>query len=641
MEACKKAESAQNHPQIHVQTLKNNGMKRRAPTCLMTFRILPAAALLLLGLPPASFGQAEPPAQRSGSVLRAAAYGEVTLTGGPMADQAQFSRDFYLGISDDNLLNGFRRRAGLPAPGRAMGGWYDPEDFAGAHSFGQWVSALARTYAATGDPRFKDKVASLVHGFHETMAPDGFFFSSLKVSTNWPCYLYDKNCIGMRDAYTLTGNNEALVVLKSMTDWAASHLPRRNDEWYTLPENFYNCYALTKDKRYSEMAREYDYSKEYYNPFADGINAFTPERHAYSHINSLCSAARAYEATGDEKYFKAVSNAWEYLTKTQMYASGGWGPNEHFVPAGQGKLAAALDLTTFHVQTSSQAYGNDFETPCGCYANVNLDRYLLRFTGNPKYGDNMERVLFNGMLAALPMQPDGRTFYYSDYHAGAHKQYFPWLWPCCSGTYALITSDYPLDIYFHDDHGLYVNLFTPSRVQWRHQGRTITVEQTTGFPLSDAALFTVHTQHPAQFTLNIRHPGWTAAPVKLAVNGRHEDVASVPGTFLAINRTWNDGDTVSATFPMSLRFEPLDAQTPRLAALMYGPLLLVALADGDVTLEGDPAKPEQWLQPADPATLTFRTQDSHVVFRPFYQLREERYTTYCHLASPPVQPSPR
>jgi DUF1680 family protein len=97
---------------------------------------------------------------------------------------------------------------------------------------------------------------------------------------------------------------------------------------------------------------------------------------------------------------------------------------------GQGKLAASLDSTGAH-----------FETPCGAYANVNLDRYLLRFTGDPKYGDNMERVLYNGMLATLPMQPDGKTFYYSDYRPGTKKAYFRDVWPCCSGTYAQITAD--------------------------------------------------------------------------------------------------------------------------------------------------------------------------------------------------------
>lgn len=582
--------------------------------------------------------QASVQTHRPSGVLQAFTYKDVTLIGGPVAAQARASREFFLAIPNDNILNGFRQRAGLPAPGTPMGGWYDPDNFAGGCTFGQWISALSRDYANTGDARFKDKVAQLVHGFHETTGTDDFFFASVKISTNWPCYTYDKNCTGMRDAYALTGNQEALEVLKTMTDWACKNMPRRKDEWYTLPENFYDCYELTGDKRYLEMAHEYDYTQEYYGPFADGVNAFTPVRHAYSHINSLCSAAKVYEATGDEKYFSAISNAWEFLKDTQMYASGGWGPNERFVPAGRGALASSLSFkqTRWHFHTRAGDYANSFETPCGSYANINLDRYLLRFTGNPKYGDNLERVLFNGILAALPMQPDGRTFYYSDYHPGAHKQYFPSAWPCCSGTYAEATADYPIDIYFHDDDGLYVNLFVPSEVRWQHGEETVAVDQTTDFPQLDITSFKIHVQKTARFAFNVRVPQWLTMPAEVLVNDRPANIKAVPGTFLKISRRWHDGDRVSVRFPMDVRFQPVDAQTPNLAALLYGPILLVALADGEVTLHGDQAKPGLWIQMADRGSLTFREarHNENVPgqeFRPFYQLQNERYTTYCHI----------
>jgi DUF1680 family protein len=321
-----------------------------------------------------------------------------------------------------------------------------------------------------------------------------------------------------------------------------------------------------------------------------------------------------------------------------MYASGGWGPNERFVTAGQGGLAASLLQTNFHFQTRSRDYANHFETPCGAYANENLDRYLLRFTGDAKYGDNMERVLLNGMLAALPMQPDGRTFYYSDYHPGARKQYFPIAWPCCSGTFAQITADYPVDIYFHDDGGLYVNLFTPSRVRWRHKGSTITVEQATEFPQSDRTTFTVHTESPSRFGLDVRVPGWVAKPVSIRVNNKALNIKTHPGTFLRINRTWRAGDTVELKLPMSLHFQPVDAQTPDLAALMYGPLLLGALAKGEAHLQGDISKPEQWVQIESGNPSTFRTRNEGILFRPFYLIGDECYTTYCHLSMSQHQP---
>lgn len=572
------------------------------------------------------------PAPRPSGVLQPFIYADVTLVGGPVPEQARLSREFYLALPNDNILNGFRKRAGLPAPGKPMGGWYDPDNFAGGCTFGQWISALSRDYANTGDTRFKAKVDELVHGFRETIGPDGFFFASLKISTNWPCYTYDKNCTGMRDAYTLAGNREALQVLKLMTDWAYTNMPRRKDEWYTLPENLYNCYSLTGDKRYLEMAHEYDYSAQYYDLFANGTNAFTPQRHAYSHINSLCSAAKIYEATGDKKYFRAISNAWEFLKDTQMYASGGWGPNERFVPPGA--LAASLSLrgTRWHFHTHEGAYANSFETPCGCYANIVLDRYLLRFTGDPKYGDNLERVLYNGILAALPMRPDGQTFYYSDYHPGAHKQYFPSAWPCCSGTYAEVTADYPLDIYFQDDRGVFVNLFTPSRVRWQHNGNSVRLEQTGDFLQSDSTAFVMHTARPSRFTLNLRVPGWAVKPATILVNGRPVRIKANPGTFLKLTRRWHEGDRVEVTFPKSLRFEAVDKQSPNLVALMYGPVLLVALANGDVTLHGDPAKPESWIKKQDDSSDTFHSADGQV-FRPFYQLRDEHYTTYCRIAA--------
>ncbi len=581
---------------------------------LTTSWLATLCALLLVGTDVAAQKMADKTHSASG-ILQPFDYQDVVLTGGPMGVQAAGARAFYLALSEDNLLNGFRKRAGLPAPGQPMGGWYDPEDFAGAHPFGQYVSGLARMYANTKDPRYKEKVARLVHGFHETLAPDGFFYSSQKVFNNWPNYLYDKNCIGMRDAYTLTGNAEALVVLKKMTDWAVKSLPRRKDEWYTLPENLYNCYALTKDERYLQMAKEYDYSKEYYAPFAAGVNAFTPDRHAYSHVNTLVSAAKAYEVTGNEMYFKAVENAWGFLVTTQMYASGGWGPRERFVEPGKGKLADSIE-----------GIDNHFETPCGSYANVNLDRYLLRFSGDAKYGDNMERVLYNGMLASLPMQPDGKTFYYSDYHSGGSKHYFGAAWPCCSGTYAQITADYPLDIYFHDEHGLYVNLFTPSRVRWMQGKQSVTVEQATAFPEADTTTLTVHAGKPMRFALHVRVPAWIAQPVTVKVNGKLMATKSVPRAFLSLDRVWREGDSLQVSFPMALHYEAIAPETPSRQALLYGPLLLVALSDKPVSL--DKAKALVEVVKQRNASPFFRTHDGAITFLPLYKVKDERYTTY-------------
>ena len=74
---------------------------------------------------------------------------------------------------------------------------------------------------------------------------------------------------------------------------------------------------------------------------------------------------------------------------------------------------------------------------------------------------------------------------------------------------------------------------------------------------------------------------------------------------------------------MSLRFEPVDPQTPELEALMFGPVLLTALADGEVRFAGDPRRPDLWIHRHARAPLDFQAADGRL-FRPFYLLHDER-----------------
>jgi hypothetical protein len=130
----------------------------------------------------------------------------------------------------------------------------------------------------------------------------------------------------------------------------------------------------------------------------------------------------------------------------------------------------------------------------------------------------------------------------------------------------------------------------------------------------------------------VRDPEWVSGLAKIAVNGRPLKIKGSPGAYLKIYRKWRDGDVVTVTLPMSLRFEPIDAQDPHLAALMYGPVMLVALADGPVSFQEDQSKPSQWIQLQDPDTLTFQASDG-IRFRPFYLINTERYTTYCRFSA--------
>src|SRR5258708_35636284 len=92
-------------------------------------------------------------------------------------------------------------------------------------------------------------------------------------------------------------------------------------------------------------------------------------------------------------------------------------------------------------------------------------------------------MVYNGIGAAVPVTPAGKTFYYSDYRVGGGMKVYYWdAWPCCSGTYIQAVADYHNLIYYKDASSLYVNLFVSSEVTWNHPGGEVKLAQETDYP---------------------------------------------------------------------------------------------------------------------------------------------------------------
>ncbi len=597
-------------------------------------RVLKGLALAAAGPFPARRGRAEDPATRE--KLFQFRYSDVKLTGGSLKEQFDRIHASYLGLDEDGLLKEFRQRAGLPAPGEFPGGWYDRDGFAPGHSFGQYVSGLARFADATGDAATRAKVGRLVEGFGATVAVDGNCYPNKKASTTFPAYIYDKYLIGLLDASRFAGISPALDVLDRTTKDALRHLPPRAldrqseqlkespyDESYTLAENLFYAHEVTGRKEYFELAKKYLLDRTYFEPLARGENVL-PGRHAYSHVNALSSAARAYLALGEPKYLETVRNAWEMIEKTQEFASGGWGPNETFVRPNEGLVGKSIASTHAH-----------FETPCGAYAHFKLARYLLRFTAQARYGDSLERALYNTVLGAKDPSGDGYFFYYSDYHSSARKDYFPDKYPCCSGTLPQVVADYAISAYFWNQEGIFVNLFTPSEVSWKADGGPARLIQKTAYPESDSIELRLELPSPGEFTLFVRVPGWLEAKPEFSLNDRSLVVEAWPGTFAAIKNEnrWRSGDRIQIKLPFSFRTKRVDAQHPDLVGVMRGPLMLVAL-DPKLKLARQALRDPGAIKPAPRAPQSFELQapSQELVFVPFYAVKDETYTTYLERA---------
>jgi uncharacterized protein len=564
-------------------------------------------------------------------------YGDVELLDGPIRDQFQTNHHFYRALNEDSLLKPYRQRAGLPAPGDDMGGWYswapiediDKPDsgFAPGHSFGQYLSALSRYYAATGDRATQEKVQRLVRNFAPAVS------SHFWDENRFPCYTYDKISIGLIDAHEFAGDPQALKVLDAALDSVMAHLPPKGisrdeqykrphiqesfcwDEPYTLPENQFLAWQRGAGSRYKDLAVRFLADDWYWNPLAAGENVL-PGKHAYSHVNAMSSAMQAYFVLGNDKYLHAAQNGFGFVRDTQSFATGGWGPDENFRKPGSGEIGESLARTH-----------SSFETPCGSYAHFKITRYLLRTTKDSRYGDSMERVLYNCILGAKPIEEDGHGFYYSDYNNNGSKFYHPQRWHCCTGTFSQVTADYGISAWFRDADGIYVNLFIPSRVTWKHGSDRVSLTQKTIYPHTPSTQIEVATDKPAAFPVYIRIPAWAGPKTAIAINGKRTGSAPEPGKFARIDRTWKNGDRIEIEFDMPTVLEPVDPQHPNLMAAVHGPLALFAVGEIPATM------PKQNLLAAAQSTpgatnWSVKTQNGAVSLKPFTAIKDEHYRLY-------------
>jgi hypothetical protein len=227
---------------------------------------------------------------------------------------------------------------------------------------------------------------------------------------------------------------------------------------------------------------------------------------------------------------------------------------------------------------------------------------------------------------------------------------------CCVGSSMESHALHALGIYYEAGDRLWVNLYVPSRAEWKSAGMLI--EMQSDFPEGESASLKVTEGAPKAITLTLRRPSWAQDGFALSVNG--EPVKNLPPapSYVDVTRIWKTGDVVEVKLPKALRLQPTD--NPRLAAVMWGPLVLAGdlgpapERTREIPSVGAPAvapvKPDvpdlvtsdrpvtEWLKPVPEKPGTFKTagvaKDRDVEFVPFYRLHRRTYGAYWDLLTP-------
>ncbi len=562
---------------------------------------------------------------------------------------------YLLRLDPDRLLAGFRAVSLGQDPERAAGRpLHRGEGSRGAsrgHPLGRTLTALAQACRQTigVDPALNLELMDLLGYLIDELAvcqdrsSNGYLFASPQEcfhaveerGTGGPWDTMRELIAGTVDVYQLTGNPTALDVASRLGDWVDERTRRWDDatrvrvlggERGGMNASLYALYELTGDPRHLAAARRFD---------DDDLLAPTggapTDGHACLRIPRLLGALQRHRLLGEPATprLHAAERLWSRVA------------GEHAPFTSGGEVGSALDL-------------------------LGLTRRLFLSTGDVRYVDSFERVLFNEILSALqpeaamvvPREPPDHGFdgfwTATDLDGGLDDA-------CTTGSARLRDG-----IYFHDATDLFVNLFVSSSLDWPE--RSLALRQTADVPLSSTVVFTIDAVPADTLRIKLRRPWWVAGKghATLRVNG--EVVCpQEEGGYLEVSRVWRAGDRLELTLPADVRASRL-RDDPSAVAFTYGPLVLSAgpgswdvasavhSASGQASSSArvtiaesiaiDPSRTvEEWLEDLEhhlvqtPGQLEFTLrhtdQDEHLRFTPWHLRSQDRCGIYFRLEGRP------
>lgn len=217
---------------------------------------------------------------------------------------------------------------------------------------------------------------------------------------------------------------------------------------------------------------------------------------------------------------------------------------------------------------NTQAGMNNLAETCATVYQLRFYDELLRQTGDPVYGDLMERTIYNTLFGA--QSPDGRKLrYYTGFEAP--RVYFDGDTYCCPDNYRRGIADLPEYIVYTTKDGVLVNLYTECDAQTNlPDGGSLQLTMKTEYPSKEDITLLIAPEKETAFTLSLRIPKWCAKP-EVKVNGTPIEAEILTGALCDLKRTWKQGDEVQVKLPMKWRFVKGRRSQIGRVAIMRGP----------------------------------------------------------------------
>ena len=470
--------------------------------------------------------------------------------------------------------------------------------------WGKWFTSAALAYGYQPTQAHKNILDKSIFDLLKTQDADGRLSSYSRENDFgfWDIWGRKYAILGIIAYYDQTGDKEALQSVCRATDAlieiAGPGKKKLTETGLRILGALSSCsilepvvlvYERTGNKKYLDFAQymvKLWSEPNNYNPkgirlIEDALAGTAPIHIAapkgYEMMSCYEGLCELYRVTGDSKLFKAVVKFGESVLKKEIMIVGS---------------GSSCELWCDGAKRQTEILEQPMET-CVTVTWMKLCYQLLRLTGNPVWGDQLEISLYNSLMGAMAAQ--GKWWAYFSPLIG-ERMPSPIQVPVCQSSCCvangprgmLITPAWSV---MKGKYGPVINLY--SRGKWSQKlenGTELTINQETDYPENKEILININLPKSYRFTISLRIPIWNVNST-LSVND--EIIKIVPGTYAHIEREWKDGDKIRMEMDLRGRIIRSTGNVNDFA-VMRGPIVL-ALDNRMVKAENY----NLWLLPTD------------------------------------------
>lgn len=476
--------------------------------------------------------------------------------------------------------------------GEFEGSWWHDGDFY------KWVEALVIDYSATKSPVVKSEIDNIISIIAKAQAADGYINTAIQIGhgkvtggfTNAVPFKNKKRWESEKEHemynfghlftlaaihYRATGEKSLLNIADKAATYLITFFKSPTPELASLIFNppqimgLVELYRSTGDKKYLDMANAFlnmkGTQKEKHMQTQDNVpvrQATTAVGHAVTGLYLFSGMADVYAETGDTSLLNVLNKLWEDITFKKMYITGGVGSYHNNSIKGNEPL--------------HEAFGKDYDLPnstaynetCANISNAMFNWRMLGITGDEKYADEMEQVLYNSMLSSISL--DGESYFYTnplrwygkDHQLLSQDAYQRWNLPrggiCCPPNTIRTIAEVGNYVYSVSDKSIWVNLYGSNIVITKlPDGTPVKWEQQTEYPWKENIKIICKESSSASYALMLRIPSW-AEGASVFVNSRLQSIKPSAGSYYKLERKWKLNDVVELKLPMKVRMVAAD-----------------------------------------------------------------------------------